>query len=179
MSEARRIIRLVDGRAQVVEDAWTVLEAGAAWNGEPGVLLPLATALAQPHGLAHRLGASAPVGVWLSPADEPAQAVPLFDSVALIAVQFPVFSDGRGYSTAALLRSRHGWRGELRAIGDVLRDQLFYLKRVGFDSFALRADRNPDEALASLSAFSDAYQGSVEPTLPAFRRFNPTVQSAR
>jgi len=175
MPEARRLIRLVDGRARVVDDTWNVVPAGAAWNGEAGALLPLATAVAQPE----RLAAAGPVGVWLSPADDPALAVPLFGSAALIAVQFPVFSDGRGYSTAALLRRRHGWRGELRAIGDVLRDQLFYLKRVGFDSFALRADRNVEQALASLSDFTDSYQGSVEPALPAFRRTTTTAATLR
>ena len=131
--------------------------------------------LAQPE----RLQAARPAGVWLSPTDEPAQAVPLFGSIEVIAVQFPKFGDGRGYSTAALLRSRHGWRGELRAIGDVLRDQLFFMKRVGFDSFALRPDRNIEEAVASLSDFSDSYQGSVEPALPVFRRIDQSANTHR
>ena len=163
----RLVIRLIDGRAQILEDPWTLFEDGAAWSGEPAALVPLATALAQPQ----RLHAARPAGICLSPTDEPAQVVPLFGSIDLVAVQFPKFGDGRGYSTAALLRNRHGWRGELRAIGDVLRDQLFFMKRVGFDSFALRADRNIEEAVASLSDFSDSYQGSVAPRLPAFRRF--------
>ncbi len=170
----RRIIRLIDGRPRIVEDAWSLIEDGAAWNGEPASLIPLAAALAQPQ----RLAAARPVGVWLSAADEPALAEPLFDSLALIAVRFPVFGDGRGYSTAALLRRRHGWRGELRAIGAVLRDQLFFMKRVGFDSFALRADRSIEDALASFSDFSDSYQGSVEPALPAFRRIDQTADTA-
>jgi uncharacterized protein (DUF934 family) len=171
----RRIIRMIDGRAHIVGDSWTLFEDGATWNGESSALIPLATALAQPQ----RLGAAAPAGVWLSPTDEPAQAVPLFGLAGLIAVQFPAFGDGRGFSTAALLRSRHGWRGELRAIGDVLRDQLFFMKRVGFDSFALRADRNIEEALASLSDFTDSYQGSVDPALPAFRRIDFTARPLR
>jgi uncharacterized protein (DUF934 family) len=169
MSE-RRIIKLVEGRAHIIDDGWTLFEDGAAWNGGAAGLIPLATALAQPE----RLSAAAPVGVWLSPTDQPEQAVPLFGAIELIAVQFPKFGDGRGFSTAALLRNRHGWRGELRAIGDVLRDQLYFMKRVGFDSFALRADRNLEEALASLSDFTDSYQGSVDPLLPAFRRVDPT-----
>lgn len=163
-----RIIRLVDGEARIDVDRWTHFEDGAAWSGEPAAMIPLATALVRPE----RLRAAEPAGVWLSPTDEPAQMLALFDSVALIAVQFPKFGDGRGYSTAALLRSRYGWRGELRAIGDVLRDQLYFMKRVGFDSFALRADRNIEEAVASLSDFTDSYQGSVEPRLPAFRRID-------
>ena len=169
----RRIIRLIDGQARIIEDRWTLFEDGTTWNGEPAALVPLATALAQPQ----RLRAAGPAGVWLSPADEPAEAVALFDSIELIAVQFPKFGDGRGFSTAALLRNRHGWRGELRAIGDVLRDQLYFMKRVGFDSFAVRPDRNVEEAVASLSDFSDSYQGSVEPLLPAFRRLDPTSES--
>jgi len=174
MSE-RRIIRLVQGEARIVEDAWMLFEDGAAWNGEPYAVIPLATALAQPQ----RLTAAAPAGVWLAPTDEPADAVPLFGSIELIAVQFPKFGDGRGFSTAALLRRRHGWRGELRAIGDVLRDQLYFMKRVGFDGFALRADRSAENALASLSDFTDSYQGSVEPELPAFRRIDPATFAAR
>jgi uncharacterized protein (DUF934 family) len=173
MSE-RRVIRLVAGRARIVGDGWTLFDDGAAWSGQPLALIPLATALAQPE----RVRAAAPAGIWLAPTDEPEQAVPLFGSIELIAVQFPKFGDGRGFSTAALLRNRHGWRGELRAIGDVLRDQLFFMKRVGFDSFALRADRNVEEAVASLSDFSDSYQGAVEPALPAFRRIPATPNLA-
>jgi uncharacterized protein (DUF934 family) len=162
----RRIIRLIDGRAHIIEDTWTLVEDGSVWNGEASTLIPLATALAQPE----RLKTAAPAGVWLAPTDEPAQAVALFESIELIAVRFPVFGDGRGYSTASLLRTRYGWKGELRAVGDVLRDQLHFMKRVGFDSFALRADRSIEEAIASLSDFTDSYQGSVDPALPSFRR---------
>jgi uncharacterized protein (DUF934 family) len=85
-------------------------------------------------------------------------------------VHFPTFTDGRGYSTARLLRERYGYRGELRAVGDVLRDQLFYLSRVGFDAFALRQDQDAEGALASLADFSESYQASVERPQPLFRR---------
>jgi uncharacterized protein (DUF934 family) len=63
-----------------------------------------------------------------------------------------------------------GWQGELRAVGDVLRDQLFYLSRVGFNSFAIREDRSAHDALASLDDFSERYQGAVDQPLPLFRR---------
>ena len=175
MLEARRIIRLIEGQARIVVDEWTLLEDGSSWNGEARALIPLATALAQPE----RLRSARPAGIWLAPADEPAQATSLFDSVDLIAVQFPKLGDGRGFSTAALLRRRHGWRGELRAIGDVLRDQLFFMRGVGFDSFALRADRSVEDALAAFSEFSDTYQGSVEPALPAYRRNPPFASNVR
>lgn len=113
------------------------------------------------------------VGVWLAPADDPAQVAPFVDRLPLIAVDFPSFRDGRGYSTAALLRTRYGFRGDLRAIGDVLIDQLFYLRRVGFTSFALRGDQDPEVAGAALHTFSDVYQGSVDQPLPHFRRRSP------
>jgi uncharacterized protein (DUF934 family) len=84
-------------------------------------------------------------------------------------VNFPTFGDGRGYSTARLLRERYGWKGELRAIGDVFRDQLFYLASCGFDAFALRESEDPREALAGFGAFSESYQATVG-RLPLFRR---------
>ena len=80
------------------------------------------------------------------------------------------FVDGRGYTLARLLRERHGYRGELRAIGDVLRDQLYYLSRCGFDAFAMRADQVPQQALSAFDEFSEAYQASVERPEPLFRR---------
>lgn len=158
------LIKLVDGKPQVLPfDGWRMLADGETWQASERVLLPLAVALKQADALQGQ-------GVWLAPSDDPVQAVPLFARTALIAVQFPSFTDGRGYSTAALLRTRLGYKGELRAIGDVLRDQLFYLRRVGFDSFALRGDRDPHDAVKAFADFSDAYQGSTDQPLPSFRR---------
>lgn len=88
----------------------------------------------------------------------------------LIAIDFPKFSDGRGYSAARLLRERHGFRGELRALGDVLIDQLFFMKRCGFDSYALRDDQELDTALAAFGTFSVCYQTDVHEPRPLFRR---------
>lgn len=73
---------------------------------------------------------------------------------SLIAVDFPVFRDGRGFSQAHLLRQRLDWGGELRAVGDVLIDQLRQMARVGFDAFALREDQNPELALQQFHAFT-------------------------
>ncbi|MDR2189004.1 MAG: DUF934 domain-containing protein [Azonexus sp.] len=90
---------------------------------------------------------------------------------ALVAVNFPRFVDGRGYSTASLLRQRYGYRGELRAVGDVLHDQLFYLARVGFDSYALKNGKNAAHALtAGFSTFRDSYQAASDQPQPWFRR---------
>ena len=106
----------------------------------------------------------------LEPSDDPARFADRLGAVARIEVNFPSFTDGRGYSIARLLRERHGYGGELRAVGDVQRDQLFYLARCGFDAFLLRKDEDADEALAAFEDFSEAYQASVERPQPLFRR---------
>jgi uncharacterized protein (DUF934 family) len=72
----------------------------------------------------------------------------------VVAIHFPTFTDGRGYSLARLLRQRHGFGGDLRATGDVLRDQIYLLHKCGFSSFALREDQDPEEALAALRDYS-------------------------
>jgi uncharacterized protein (DUF934 family) len=109
-------------------------------------------------------------GVWLESGEGPEALADGLDRIALVAVHFPKFSDGRGFSTARLLRERYGFGGELRAVGDVLRDQLLFLERCGFDAFALRDDQDADGALAAFDDFSDAYQGAVDQPLPLFRR---------
>lgn len=111
-------------------------------------------------------------GVWLSDTDEPGDIAQDLQHFRVVAIDFPKFVNGRGYSTAALLRTRYGYKGELRAIGDVLRDQMFYLERVGFNSFAVRPDQPMGEALSALNDFSVAYQGSTSPAQPLFRRAN-------
>jgi uncharacterized protein (DUF934 family) len=88
---------------------------------------------------------------------------PFLRQLSLIAVQFPAFTDGRGYSSAYLVRARLGWVGELRAVGDVLQDQLRAMQRVGFDSFALRAGKDPRRALAAFASISVVYQASMAP----------------
>ena len=104
----------------------------------------------------------------LEPADDPA-AVSL-EGVDRVEVNFPKFGDGRGYSIARLLRERHGYRGELRAVGQITRDLLFFLESCGFDAFELREGENPHEALAAFDDFSESYQASVAHPQPLFRR---------
>jgi uncharacterized protein (DUF934 family) len=115
------------------------------------------------------LARETPLGVRLDPADDPAEIAADLPRLGLVAVHFPRFADGRGYSTAWLLRRRYGFAGELRAVGDVLRDQLFYLARSGFDAFQLRADADPHAALPSLRDFSRAYQAAADAPPPPFR----------
>lgn len=102
------------------------------------------------------------LGVWFAPNEEPEAIATDLSLFTVIGVDFPKFVDGRGYSTARLLRARHGYTGELRSIGDVQRDQLFYQRRVGFDAFALRPDHDIDAAVKSLKDFDAAYQHSTD-----------------
>ena len=114
-------------------------------------------------------GAVLPV-LRLEPADDPAAAAGRLAGVARVEVNFTSAVDGRGYSLARLLRERHGYAGELRAVGDVQRDQLHYLSRCGFDAFLLREGEDAEGALAALHDFSEAYQGSAAQPQPLFRR---------
>ena len=158
-----------DGRVE--PDAWTFVGLAEAPVEAPlpagAVVVPLAYWKANRDPLSAR---GAPVGVWLKADDDAAALAGDLDRLALVAVHFPKFTDGRGYSTAALLRRRYGYRGELRAFGDVGRDQLFYLLRCGFDAFTLAPHHDPRAALAGLEVFSVRYQGSVDDPLPLFRK---------
>jgi uncharacterized protein (DUF934 family) len=153
----------------IIHDNWQLLEQGpiGALPFSGDVIVPLDLWARERDALSFRLGR---IGVWLEADADPAAIAPDLARFEVIAVRFASFTDGRGYSLARLLRERHGYRGELRAIGDVLRDQLYYLARCGFDAFALRADQNPGQALAALDDFSEAYQASVERPEPLFRR---------
>lgn len=156
----------------VVADTWQVLRLAEGETPEhaavpaEAVIVPLDVWRARRAELESR----AHLGVWLKSSEGPELIAADLERFRVIAVDFPKFTDGRGYSTATLLRTRYGWRGELRAIGDVLRDQLFFLRRCGFDSFALRPDQEPYAALASWIPFSDPYQGAVDVPQPLWRR---------
>ncbi|WP_186222733.1 DUF934 domain-containing protein [Burkholderia gladioli] len=172
---------IIKNRA-VIDDAWHVVRAaedGAlpAVDALPAgkLLVPLAYWQPEREALVAARGKDE-LGVWLAPDSEPAELVADFDKLTVIAVDFPRFGDGRGYSTAHLLRNRHGWTGELRAIGDVLRDQLNYMSRCGFDAFAVRADRDPHDALNAFTEFSERYQGAVDDAVPLFRRRAASAQ---
>jgi len=106
----------------------------------------------------------------LEPQDDPAAFADRIGSAARIEVNFPKFGDGRGFSIARLLRERHGYKGELRAVGEVARDHLYYMEQCGFDAFLLREGEDVEEALAAFDDFSDAYQATAAQPVPLFRR---------
>ena len=144
---------------RIVPDTWRMLQAGAPLPAEGDVIVPLPVWREHREQIAQRSGRT---GVLLESADDPGLLAAQPPLPALLAVHVPAFSDGRGYSTAALLRARYGFTGELRAVGDVLRDVLFELARCGFDAFALRADQDAQRALAAFNDFSEVYQAAVD-----------------
>ena len=151
----------------IVADRWTLFrEAPRDLAPDCAAIVPLAWWSEQRSALLAR----GEVGVWLAPDADPQALAADIGSLPLIAVDFPQFTDGRGYSIARLLRERYGFAGELRAIGEVLRDQLFYLRQCGFNAFAVRSERNLEDALRGLRDFSDSYQATAATPLPLFRR---------
>jgi uncharacterized protein (DUF934 family) len=148
---------------KVIEDAWHLVKddeaAGpnaivslARWNSERDALL-----------------AAGPVGIVLRSSEAPDEIEDL-EKATLIALDFPAFTDGRGYTSARMLRTRFGYKGEIRAIGDVMRDEMFYMSRVGIDSFAVKATKDIEKALSAFDDFSVTYQAAADDERPLFRR---------
>ena len=164
-------MKIIKNKA-LVEDDWQVLRLGEQETAENVVvpdgkaIVPLKVWLAQRDTLKQRDD----LGVWFASDERPEDLREDVQKFPVIAVDFPKFSDGRGYSIAFNLRTRLGFTGELRAIGDVLRDQLFYMRRVGFDAFSPRPDSDIHDALKGFEDFSEVYQTSFDEKLPLFRR---------
>lgn len=156
----------------IVENHWRLIlksENDAATVEVPAgqIIVPLNVWLAQKDSLQQRND----VGVWLDSDETAEQLSDDAKILPLIGVNFPLFMDGRAFSTARLLRERYGFTGELRAIGNFIRDQLCYLRRCGVNSFEFsNTEINLEAALKSLQDFNEYYQASVDQPLPLFRR---------
>jgi uncharacterized protein (DUF934 family) len=158
---------------QIIDDHWQLLKLAEGEAAESVTLpdtpamLPLAVWLARkPEIIATRQQ----IGVWLDSNEDPAAIAGDLEHFALIGVNFPKFTDGRSYSSARLLRERYGYTGEIRALGDVLQDQLFFMKRCGINAYAVLEGKNIEQALAGLLDFSETYQAAVDQPQPLFRR---------
>lgn len=141
------------------------------------IIVPLSVFIARKSELLPRIS-SGEIGVWIDTHEliaDLAENHADLNTLPIIAVHVERFADGRIFSLGTLLRTRYGFKNELRAIGDVLRDQLFFLKRSGFNSYLIRADRSAEEALASLKDFTAPYQGAVDEPRPVFARYNRTA----
>jgi uncharacterized protein (DUF934 family) len=157
--------KLIKNRA-VVDDEWQLLREIPAEGLPVGkIIVPLDYWLDQRQTLLRR----GDIGVWLSADQPPAALTADLSNLPVVAIDFPLFTDGRGFSYGRTLREHFDYKGEVRAIGQFIRDQLFYLNRCGFDAFAIET-ADPEKALASFGDFSDAYSAGIDQPLPWFRR---------
>jgi len=155
-------------RRAIVEDDWRRLPPEAATFPAQGKLsVPPPLWRVERASLLRRRQA---LGLWLEADADVETIVEDLWCFEEIAIRIPRFSDGRAFSTARLLRERYGWRGRLRAFGDLLPDQLSDLERVGFDTFELPAGEDLRQTLAAFDEIGEAYQASVTEPLPLFRR---------
>ena len=141
------------------------------------LIVPLSVFIARKDELVSRINAGE-IGVWLDTHEVLEHLIENqtdLNELPIIAIHVERFADGRIFSLGTLLRTRYGFKNELRAFGDVLKDQLYFLKRSGFTSFLIRADRSAVDALSSLHDFSQPYQGAVDESLPAFKRYHRTA----
>jgi uncharacterized protein (DUF934 family) len=140
---------------RVIEDRFVRVLDDAPVPEAVAVVLPAARLLADARDLVLR---QAPTGVIWPNDRKIAELAPYLDWIALVALAFPTFRDGRAYSQARLLRERHQFRGELRATGQVLRDQLLFLQRAGFDAFEVTKDTDAAAFAEAVQRYSVFYQ---------------------
>jgi len=152
----------------LVEDAWRTLAEGEAVPATGAVIVPVARWQAEREALR---GRDAPVGVRLTSADSPELIADDLDRITLVALEFPIFRDGRAYSYARILRERYGFAGEIRAVGDVLMEQLHFMLRTGFNAFELNSEDPLGDYRKAREEFSVWYQptGDGRPTAVGLR----------
>jgi uncharacterized protein (DUF934 family) len=160
-----KLIKCANAGASIIDDQWRLVTGDDTAHDSDQLLLPLKRWL-ELDAPDRNAGNRAP---WIDSEEEFTDALPDLLAAPLIAVNFPTFMDGRGFSSAEILR-RAGFKGELRAIGYLIHDQLFFLKRCGFNAMQLREGTDLEAALATLKDFSNVYQTSADTELPLFRR---------
>lgn len=157
--------------AQVIEDNWQLINTEELTldhiPSAQNIIVPLLFWQENKTALKSRQGA---VGVWLTVEEQVERLADDLTLLPLIALDFPAFTDGRHYSSARILRDRYKYQGEIRAIGEVLKDQLFAMQRCGFNAFAIKQDKDIEIALQGLQDFTEYYQGATVEPLPLFRR---------
>jgi uncharacterized protein (DUF934 family) len=164
-------MRIIKDRA-IADDAWTHIDDDVAVTAllEGDIIVRLARWRRERDALLRR---GPRLGVRLASAD---RAEDIADDLAhfeVVAIEFPKLTDGRGFSTARLLRERFGYQGEIRAVGEVLRDQLYYMYRCGFDAFEIRPPHDLEDALAAFAEVSVTYQPAIDDPEPLWRRVQP------
>jgi uncharacterized protein (DUF934 family) len=158
-------MRLVRGGRIVADHYVRVLDDAPIPDGVP-VIVPAARFLADAEEILRR---EAPTGVLWPNNRRIAELVPHLDRLALVALEFPSFKDGRAYSQARVLREQYGFHGEMRATGNVLRDQFLFLFRAGFDAFEVVKDADASVFAEAVARYSVFYQPAGDRRIPALR----------
>jgi uncharacterized protein (DUF934 family) len=154
-------------QGRITTDLFVHIADGAELPDDGAILVPAARFLEDPKALLKRTGK---VGViWPNNRDLD-DLVPYLNRLAAVALVFPSFRDGRAYSQARLLRERHGYDGELRATGQVLRDQFVFMSRAGFDAFEVKKDADADAFAATMKRYSVFYQPTGDGRVTALHR---------
>jgi uncharacterized protein (DUF934 family) len=160
-----KLIKLEAGRPAWAEDAFLDVADEEPTPGQGAVILPLARFQAEGEAL---LAAGREVGVRLN-ADEGVETLaPWLDRLALVALEFPKFRDGRQFSQATLLRERYRFRGEVRAVGVVLRETGHFMVRCGFDAFVPIDGSGPDDWAGVMGRYRHVYQTAADHREPNF-----------
>ncbi|WP_050405387.1 DUF934 domain-containing protein [Bradyrhizobium embrapense] len=154
-------------QGRITTDLFVHVADGAELPGDGAVLVTAERFLADPEALLRRTGK---VGVIWPNNRSLDELVPHLDRLASVALVFPTFRDGRAYSQARLLRERHGYDGELRATGQILRDQFVFMARAGFDAFEVKKDADADAFAATMKRYSVFYQPTGDGRVTALNR---------
>jgi uncharacterized protein (DUF934 family) len=153
---------------KIVDDEWSVIrdldDAAPVPDGD--VILPFHYWQANRETLLKQASKHA---VWINGDTDVEDLISDLEHFSMIALDFPVFKDGRCYSHARLLKDRYDYKGDLRAIGDVLRDQLFFMHRCGIDSFQIREDKDAEDALNAFNDFTVRYQAAADDAVPIYK----------
>ena len=161
-------MKIINNR-QIVEDNWQSIDAETAIDQLPAgsIIVPLAFWNEHKDSLSQR---SEPLGIQLNPEEDVIDIAEHLAKFSLVVLQFPAFRDGRAYSQARQLRQHFGYQGEIRATGNVLRDQLMYMERVGFTSFEIDSKQDINAAVNAFDEIKIKYQASSDESLPLFKR---------
>jgi uncharacterized protein (DUF934 family) len=152
---------------KIVTDIFVHVADGAELPGDGAVLISAARFLEDPETLLQRAGKTGVI--WPNNRDLD-DLVPWLDRLAAVALVFPTFRDGRAYSQARLLRERYGYEGELRATGQVLRDQFVFMQRAGFDAFEVKKQSDAEAFAATVKRYSVFYQPTGDGRVTALNR---------
>ena len=164
------LIRFRDGAFETVVDGFSAVADEEPMGDAGGVIVSLARLQAQARArVAEALGANRALGVRLEPDQAVEDLAERLLDLALVALAFPKFRDGRAFTSATLLRERYGFKGEVRAVGEVLREQAYLMVRCGFDTFEPADGSTPQDWSRAAGLFHHVYQAAPDRRPPAFR----------